>query len=516
MNKKIFLSLLSKLKEALISVLPVSLIVIILSFTPLLDLSGRETAVFCVSTAALIFGIGLFNLGADMAMSPMGTHIGGELTKTKKTSLLLPLAFALGVLITIAEPDLSVLATQVRETMNGTVLIVAVGLGVGICLTLGVVKILTHADLSKMLFFAYLFIFALAAVLAENGKSALLPLSFDSGGVTTGPVTVPFIMALGIGIASAVGGDRPEENSFGLIALSSAGPLIALMLLSLTSKGAISYALPDYAIPDNIASALFSTLGVTAWDVAKALLLISVFFIVLQFTVLKLHRSKLIRIAVGIAYTFVGLVIFLTAVSMGFMPIGYKIGTSLAKLNPAVIVAFGTLIGFVVVLAEPAVHVLTKQVEAVTGGTVSEKSMLLALSLGVGISIGLSCLRVILGFSILYYLVPGYLISLVLSFFVPGIYTSIAFDSGGVASGPLTSSFILPLLIGICASLQGSESVLSLAFGVVAMVAMTPLITIQVLGFRAIVAAKVRRNIAMKRILDADDEQIICFSRKGE
>ncbi len=504
-----------KQKEALVSVLPISCIVLILALTPILDLTLREALIFCGCSIGLIIGIGLFNLGADISMTPMGHHIGNELIKTRRISLLLPIVFVLGLLITVAEPDLSVLASQVAETMNGTTLIFSIGVGVAICLTLGVIKILTHSDLSKMLFFAYMAIFALTAILAETGRNAFIPLSFDSGGVTTGPVTVPFIMALGIGIASAVGGNRPEENSFGLISLSSAGPLLAIMILALFSKGSISYALPDYSIAENFGSALISVILETCADVAKALLLIFAFFIVLKLTVLKIPHSKLMRIFVGIIYTFVGLVIFLSSVSLGFMPIGYKIGTSIASLPAWAVVVFGTVIGFVVVLAEPAVHVLTSQVSEVTGGTVSRKSMLLALSLGVGISIGLSCLRIVLGFSILWYLVPGYLISLVLSFFVPGIYTSIAFDSGGVASGPLTSSFILPMAIGVCAVTQGADSVLGLAFGVVAMVAMTPLITIQSLGFRAIVAAKVRRSITMKRILDADDEQIICFTVKG-
>lgn len=515
MNRKILRSLSEKIREALISVLPVSLIVLLLSFTPALSLSGRELAVFCVCTVCMILGIGLFNLGADMAMSPMGEHIGAELTKTRKTYLLLPISFVLGLLITVAEPDLSVLASQVAETINGTVLIAAVGIGVGLCLLIGVIKILTHADLSKMLFFFYLFIFALAAVLAECGKSPFLPLSFDSGGVTTGPVTVPFIMAMGIGIAAAVGGDRAEENSFGLIALCSVGPLIALMTLSLTSRGAVVYELPDYEMPARLLSGSLAVTAETALDVIKALALIAVFFLILQVTVLRLPRTRLLRIVIGIAYTFVGLVIFLTAVSIGFMPVGFKIGQSLSELSPWIVVSFGTLIGMVTVLAEPAVHVLTQQVESVTGGGVSKRSMLLALCIGVGVSIGLSCLRIVFGFSVLYYLVPGYLISLGLSLFVPGIYTAIAFDSGGVASGPLTSSFILPMMIGICASLQGPENVLNYAFGAVAMVAMTPLITIQALGFRAIAARKLRRRIAMKRILDADDEQIIYFSVQG-
>ncbi len=231
----------------------------------------------------------------------------------------------------------------------------------------------------------------------------------------------------------------------------------------------------------------------------------------MQFAILKLPKQKLIQIAIGIGYTFFGLVIFLVAVEVGFMPIGFKIGKQIAEFNQPLLVVLGFVLGMVVVLAEPAVHVLNKQVEQITNGGVKKIEMLVALSVAVGISIGLSLLRMIFKFSILYYLIPGYIISLGLSFFVPKIYTAIAFDSGGVASGPLTSSFILPLAIGACDAAAGNANVYSLAFGVVAMVAMTPLITIQLLGFKAVMSSKVRAKITMRRILAADDEQIIYF-----
>ena len=284
------------------------------------------------------------------------------------------------------------------------------------------------------------------------------------------------------------------------------------MFLGIFANGSISYSAPDYAIDiSHLGSLLLHTLIEKALDVITALGLIVGFFLILQIIYLRLPVKKLIQIAVGILYTFVGLLIFLTAVEIGFMPIGYKMGTELANNHPALLIIFGFVLGMVVVLAEPAVHVLNKQVEEITDGAVSKKSMMIALSVGVGISIGLSMLRIICDFNILYYLIPGYFISLGLSFFVPGLYTAIAFDSGGVASGPLTSTFILPFAIGACFILQGEGKIMSDAFGIVAMVAMTPLITIQLLGFKAIMTKKVRNNIAMKRILSSDDEQIINF-----
>ena len=501
-------ALLSKLKEALISVLPVTSIVLIISFTPLVDLTTTEITAFAVSAVFLVFGIGLFNLGADLAMTPMGEHVGAGLTKSKKLIILISVCFIMGVLITVAEPDLSVLAGQVSAVIDGTLLIVTVGVGVGLFLVLAVVKIVFRKDLSLFLMFFYLLVFALCAILIECGKGDFLALAFDSGGVTTGPITVPFIMALGVGIATTIGGKGANENSFGLIALCSIGPMIAVLALAMTSQGEIVYELAEYSVDASLAR-FGEILSKHFIDVLEALGLVVLFFLVLQFLILKLPKNKLLQIAVGIGYTLLGLVIFLVAVTVGFMPIGFKMGRQIAEFSEPLLVVFGFILGLVVVLAEPAVHVLNRQVEEITGGGVKKVEMLLALSIAVGVSIGLSLIRMIFKFSLLYYIIPGYIISLGLSFFVPKIYTAIAFDSGGVASGPLTSSFILPLAIGACAAIGGD--ILTDAFGVVAMVAMTPLITIQSLGFKAVMSSKMRSRITMKRILSADDEQIIYF-----
>ena len=503
--------LLKKIKEAFMSVFPVAAIVCLLNLTPLVHFTGLEIGIFMGSAVFLILGIGLFSMGADMAMTPMGEHMGAGLTKSKKLLLLIAVCFLMGLLITVAEPDLTVLANQVKDVINGTLLIVAVGVGVGFFLVLSVIKMVFHKPLSSMLLYFYMILFALSAVVIAMGNDKFLPLAFDSGGVTTGPITVPFIMALGVGIAATLGGKDVSENSFGLVSMCSVGPILAVMLLGATVDGEIAYHVPDYAIENGLGMALVEKILHTLKEVGLALGLIVVFFVILQIFLLKLPKKKLIQITVGIAYTFFGLVIFLTSVSVGFMPIGYKLGEELARNHPALLVGGGFILGMVVVLAEPAVHVLNKQVEDITDGSVSKSSMMIALSVGVGISIALSMLRIVFDFSILFYVIPGYLLSLGLSFFVPGIYTAIAFDSGGVASGPLTSGFILPLSVGACCMLQGEANVMADAFGVVAMVAMTPLITIQLLGFRAVVHKKVRDRIAMKRILSADDEQIIRF-----
>ena len=504
MNRMLFV----KLKEALFSVLPVTLIVILLNFTSLVNVSLTEIIVFTVSALFLTLGIGLFTLGADIAMTPMGEQVGSGLTKTRNLKILLLVCFALGFLITVAEPDLSILAEQVGSNS----LILFVGIGVGVFLLISVLKIIFKRQLATILMYFYMLLFALALLLLaiDPNNANLLPLCFDSGGVTTGPITVPFIMALGVGIAATIGGKHSNENSFGLIAMCSVGPILAVIILSLFNSGDIVPPVKeDYLMADNVIKATFHHLWEVTKEVTLALGLVVGFFFIINAIFLKLPKKKLKNIGIGVIYTYFGLIIFLTSVNVGFMPIGFKMGEQLASFSPIAVTVFGFIIGLVVVLAEPAVAVLNKQVEEITDGTVSKKSMMIALSVGVGISIALSIIRIIFDFSILYYLIPGYLISLGLSFFVPRMYTAIAFDSGGVASGPLTSTFILPFAIGACMALGGN--VLSNAFGVVAMVAMTPLITIQLLGFNAVVKKQVRERIAMRRILDEDDGQIIDF-----
>ena len=503
--------LLEKIKEALLSALPITAIVYILALTPLFDLSVTELITFSVGAVLLILGIGLFSLGADLAMTPMGTHVGAGLSRQKKLGLLLSVCFVLGMLITIAEPDLQVLANQVSAVMNGTVLIYAVGLGVGLFLVFAVLKIVFRRSLSQLLMLFYMLLFALALMLVVSGNEALLPVAFDSGGVTTGPITVPFIMALGVGISKVLGDSKSKDSSFGLVALCSVGPILAVLVLGIFSRNDLIYQVPDYTVSEDILGAFLHTAGHTCKEVAIALGLIVAFFLICQIFFLKLNKKQLLRIAIGVIFTYAGLVIFLTSVNVGFMPIGYKLGHTLAQGNSVFLIVFGLFVGILTVLAEPAIHVLNAQVEDVTGGLVSKKSMMIGLCIGVGVSIALSMTRIVFDFSLVYYVIPGYFLALALSLFVPPVYTAIAFDSGGVASGPMTSGFILPFAVGACVGLQGELAVLRDAFGVVALVAMTPLITIQLLGFRGIVAERVNERKAMKRILDADDQQIINF-----
>ena len=505
---KIFIE---KLKESAISILPIVLLVFLISLTKNFDLPANELMVFLISAGLLIIGMALFNIGAQLSMTPMGDYAGTGLIKTKKISLILIVALFMGILVTIAEPDLLVLSNQVKDVVDSSTFVLSVGIGVGAFLVIALLKVIFNKQLSTLLLLFYLLLFALTALMCEIDKNGFVPLSYDSGGVTTGPITVPFIMSFGVGIAATIGGKNSSENSFGFVALCSIGPILVVITSLLLSKGELLYKLPDYSMSAILSDGILNIAIHEGTGIIKALGFIFAFFLVLNYFVMKLPIKKLIQIVIGIVITFVGLVIFLTTASVGFLPIGYSLGSQLVKSKEAVVVVICFIIGNTVVLAEPAIHVLTSQVEEVTGGHVSRKSMLIALSLGVGLAIALSIFRILKGFTILYYLIPGYFISLALSLFVPPLYTAIAFDSGGVASGPLTSTFILPFMIGACAEFAGEAKVMSLAFGVVSLVAMIPLISIQLLGFKAIMSKIVRDRISMKRILRADDNQIIYF-----
>lgn len=501
----------AKIREALFSALPITLLVYVMALLPGFSFNRFEMITFTIGAILLVLGIGLFNLGADIAMTPMGTHVGAGLSRQKTIGWLIAVCFVLGMLITIAEPDLQVLANQVSSVMNGRLLVYAVGFGVGAFLIVAILRILFKRRLSVILMLFYMLLFALALMLSVNGNLDLLPMAFDSGGVTTGPITVPFIMALGVGISSVLGDRRSQENSFGLVALCSIGPILAVLVLGIFARNDLSYTVNYGEVEQNILMAYLENAGHVAKEVAIALGLIVFFFLLCQIFFLKLQKRHLLRIGIGVAFTYLGLVMFLTGVNVGYMPIGYKMGTQLSALHPAVLVGIGLLMGVLVVMAEPAIHVLNAQVEEVTGGYVSKRSMMLGLCTGVGVAIALSVVRILFDFSLVYYIIPGYFISLALSLFVPPVYTAIAFDSGGVASGPMTSGFILPFAIGVCVALQGENAVLRDGFGVVALVAMAPLITIQLLGFKAIVSNKIKEKRAMKRILQADDEHIINF-----
>ena len=493
----------SKLREGVAAVLPIALIVMALCFfvTPVpTDLM----LAFVIGTVMLILGLGLFTYGAEASMTPMGNYIGAKLTKSRKLLLILSVSFLLGVIITIAEPDLQVLANNVPH-INSTVLILSVSVGVGFFLLLCMLRILLGIQLRWLLLFFYGIVFILAGL----SDASFLSVAFDSGGVTTGPMTVPFIMALGIGVASIRSDKNAESDSFGLVALCSVGPILSVLVLGFLYKGEsneIAAAVADtYLNTVELGGAYLHAIPEYMLEVAIALAPIVVFFLIFQVLFLKLRQLPLMRILAGLLFTYVGLVLFLTGVNVGFSSVGVVLGGQLAEgWMRWLLVPIAMLMGWFIVQAEPAVHVLTKQVEEISAGAVSEKAMHISLSLAISLAMGLAMVRILTGLHIFWLLIPGYLVSLALTFLVPQMFTAIAFDSGGVASGPMTATFMLPFAMGACEAVGGN--ILTDAFGLVSLVAMMPLITIQIMG--AIYVYKTRRT-AEAPVASFGDEEII-------
>ena len=471
----------SKIQESLAAVLPITGIVLVLSIF-LVPIEIGTAVMFFVGAFLLIVGMGMFQLGAEISMEPIGEGIGVEVSKSKNLLLMCLISFVMGLIITIAEPDLQVLSNQVPAIPN-MVLIVTVAIGVGIFLTVAVLRIVHKIDLSKLLMVLYTAVIIFSFFIPKE----FLAVAFDSGGVTTGPITVPFIMAMGIGL-SMIRADKDASNdSFGLVALSSIGPILAVMLLGFfyNPKEAVYSAAEMAAVSttQDVARAFSGEIPHYIKEVFVALIPIFVMFVIFQLLTRRYQRTQRLRITVGFLYTYIGLVLFLCGVNVGFAPVGSMIGSSLAATNQKwLLVPIGMLIGYFIVKAEPAIQILNRQVQTITSGTISAKSMNMCLSIGVCISVGLAMLRVLTGLPLRFIIIPGYILALVMSRFVPPIFVGIAFDSGGVASGPMTATFLLPLCIGACETLGGN--IMTDAFGVVSLVALTPLIAIQIMGLQ--------------------------------
>lgn len=498
MNEKIK----AKIKESLSAILPVSLIILLLAFT-ITPLPVDKISLFFIGAVLLIVGMGLFTLGAEISMSVIGERIGADIARKKNIFLIFIILFILGTIITLAEPDLKILASQI-SAIPENITVLAVSIGVGIFLVIAFLRIIFKVNISLLLFISYLITFVLASFVSKD----FWAIAFDSGGVTTGPITVPFIIALGIGAASIRESKDSENDSFGLVALCSIGPIITVLILGLIFNVSdvtyTNYTFETLNTSKEIANTFISSFPNYIKEVFIALVPILVFFMIYNIIKLKLPKKELIKIFVGSFYTFVGLVLFLVGVNAGFLPAGYMIGTELALLEYKwIAIPIGMLIGYFIVIAEPAVIILVKQISDITDGAIPEKAMKFNLSISIALAVGLAMLRALTGISIMYFLLPGYLIALILSLFTPKIFTSIAFDSGGVATGPVTTTFLIPFSIGICTSLGGN--ILTDAFGVVALIAMTPLISIQISGL----IYSIKLNKQNKKLQTTTSQEII-------
>lgn len=524
-----------KLKETVFSVAPIMGLVFVLGLT-VAPLGSALLLRFLTGGVMVIVGLTIFLLGVDIGILPIGERSGAELTSKRNLPLLLIAAFFIGFMITIAEPDVQVLADQVKminQSVSKWLLIFMIAGGVGIFVMLGILRTLLAIPLKLILIVSYFIVLLLAFL----SPSEFQGIAFDAGGATTGPMTVPFIMALGVGVSAvrAKSGkkDNVSDDSFGLTGIASIGPVFAVCLYGIllavcgSRNGGAEIVSEAASVPSSGLYVYIHLLPEVFREVLNALAPLVLMAVIFQLFLIKLPPFQVIRMARGLIFSFVGLVIFLTGAQGGFMPVGTRLGEILGALSvsgdkllvlynasgmverscaiPGIVqivllILTGCIFGAVVVCAEPAVWVLTDQVESVSGGTIKRRVMLLALSAGVAISIGVSMARVLFGFSFWYILVPGYAIALLLSFFCPKLFTGIAFDSGGVASGPMTSTFILSFTLGASAASGGNPAVD--AFGVIAMVAMTPLIAIQILGivFKVKTSIRIDGSRAVKEV----------------
>ena len=496
--------------ESLQAVLPIVLVVIALAFS-LVPIPNSTLLSFLVGAALLIAGMSLFTLGAQTAMMPIGEGIGTFITKSRKILLLIAVTLVVGIFITVSEPDLQVLAKQI-PTVPNAVLVVSVAVGAGLFLVVAILRMLFYVPISRILIGCYAAAFGLAFFVPQE----YLAIAFDASGVTTGPMTVPFIMAIGLGVAAIRSDKHATNDSFGLVGLSSVGPILSVMILGLFYKPGEGNFGADMTVSatDNSREvwSLFTDISsgfpLFIKEVLLALAPIIAFFLVLQIVAFKLKKQDFLRILIGLLLTFIGLVFFLTGANVGFMPAGHFLGDLLAGLEHNwVIIPIAMLIGYFIASAEPAVHILNKQVEEVSSGAIPYKAMKISLSIGMCISMGLSMLRMLLNIPILWFLIPGYVIALALNFFAPKIFTAIAFDSGGAVSGPMTATFLLPFAMGICNSLTGRT--ITDAFGIVAMVAMTPLIIIQVMGFIYKLRLKTKTEMETEELGNKKDDGIV-------
>ena len=495
-----------KTMESLSAVLPITGIVLFCSIF-LVPMDLNVFVLFVVGAILLVFGMGFFQLGAEISMTPIGEGIGIQISKTQKSWLVVLITFIMGAIITVSEPDLQVLAGQV-PSIKSIVLILAVAAGVGLFLALSVIRIRYKMSLSLLLIILYGLVIVLSFFVPKN----FLAVAFDSGGVTTGPMTVPFIMALGVGLASLRSDKNSASDSFGLVALSSVGPIIAVLILGcfFTPKEAVIEE-KDYSYVSTTRDAVkvfVEELPEYIKEVLISLAPIVAVFIIFQLLTRRYQRVQLTRIGFGLTYTFIGLILFLCGVSVGFSPLGERLGTVLAVSEfKWCLVPLGMLIGFFIVKAEPAIQVLNHQVANVTDGAISVKAMNWSMSLGVAVSVGLAMLRVLTGLPIQWIVIPGYVIALVLSRFVPKMFVGIAFDSGGVASGPMTATFLLPMSRGVCKAIGGN--LMTDAFGMVALVAMTPLIAIQIMGVIYRIKTKKAEKVVAPVVEIPDDSDFV-------
>ena len=475
------MNILAKMKETAVSVLPVMAIVLFLGLT-FVPLDKVLLARFTGGGLLLIIGLTIFLLGVDLGIQPMGERCGAELTKKRSLTLLLGVALVIGFIVTAAEPDIQVFGDQVRSIfpfVNKLSITFVIAGGVGLFIMLGLLRTVLNLSIKWTFFISYSLIFALTFFTPES----FIGIAFDSGGATTGPMTVPFIMALGLGVSSV---RDDNNNSFGLTGVCSIGPVMAVLIYAIVVRSAVG-TVAEPVVTTAVTESFAQIVGHVFRESLVSIAPLFALFVIFQITLLKMTKRQVIRIVIGFIYAFIGLTIFLIGVNAGFSQTGAELGQKLGTLAVSrggawyvLLIGTGLVLGAIIVCAEPAVWILSEQVEQVSGGTIRRRVLLIFLSAGTALAIGLSMWRAVAGFNLKYILIPGYAIAMLLMVFSPSLFSGIAFDSGGVASGPLTSTFVLSFTLGAAANGNGNGG--NDSFGVIALVAMMPLLAIQLMG----------------------------------
>ena len=469
-----------KFKENSIAILLIIALVLLMHIF-VMPMSLNYWIRFIIGAVLVIIGLSLFLVGVDVGISPFGSFVGDKITKTKKLYIFILTGVLLGFLISIAEPGLLILASQVdfitEQTITRIEIIMFVSIGLAIMFAVGFLRILYNWRLYKILLILYLLIFIGALFTPDT----YLAIAFDTSGATTGILAVPFILALSVGISHMKKDSKQsEKDSFGLVAIASTGPIFAIIILSIIRKGNLEGNVLSHTVEE---ATLFVEFFQLLKDAILAIGPLFLVFLVSNWKLLKLTKKQKRRIIKGFIYAFLGLILFFLGIQYGFMNVATTIGSKLIESNKTFwLLFFGLMLGILTMIAEPAVNVLTHQIEEVTSGSIKRFIVLIGLSAGSGIAILLSLLRILIdGFSLWYILFPGYLIALVLMFFAPKLFVGIAFDAGGVATGPITTTFVLAFIYGAAES-YGSTSVVLETFGMIALVALMPIITLQIIG----------------------------------
>ncbi len=477
--------MLNKVKEVFISVFPVTLIVFLIHFI-WVPLSSEQIESFSVGAFLVLIGLSIFLSGIDESIDPIGHKVGRSLTRTNSLALVITVSLILGFFISFAEPDLHILAQQVDKVTAGqfpkNLMVVVVSIGLGVMMTLGQIRILYSIPLQYVFLLAY----GIIAILSLLSSREFLAIAFDASGATTGAITVPFLLALAGGVsAMKKRSDKSEVDAFGLVGIASSGAIIGVLLTGLImGVEKLGGELPVEAVSDDgILKHYLHLIPQTLWESLMSLGPILIAYLIFYFVDKPRRKSEFISIFRGMFFTYIGLSIFLLGVYGGFMDVGSYLGVGMGSLDskvPALLVGF--ILGLVTVLAEPAVYVLTHQVEDVTGGYVRRPLVLAFLSVAVGLAIFLSILRILVpGIQLWMFLLPGFGISVIAAFMVPELFVGIAFDAGGVASGPMTATFALAFVQGLSRAVPGADVIVD-GFGMIAIVAAMPILSLQLLG----------------------------------